>query len=110
MMFSGPNHFRATLNIDSGVPWSKYAGPTGVLVGGILDHCWHVVHDLEANGFFIDLMLASRHALRQGLLGGDRVADSAAEARCGPSSVTSRTLGIRNGCIFCLCWPGRLGR
>jgi len=32
------------------------------------DHCWHVVHDLEANGFFIDLVLASRLALREGLL------------------------------------------
>ena len=32
------------------------------------DHCWHVVHDLEANGFFIDLGLASRLALREGLL------------------------------------------
>jgi len=32
------------------------------------DHCWHVVHDLEANGFFIDLALASRLALREGLL------------------------------------------
>ncbi len=32
------------------------------------DHCWHVVHDLEANGFFIDLIVASRLALHQGLL------------------------------------------
>lgn len=32
------------------------------------DHCWHVVHDLEANGFFIDLALASRLALREGVL------------------------------------------
>ncbi|HEV2014551.1 MAG TPA: replication-relaxation family protein [Candidatus Dormibacteraeota bacterium] len=32
------------------------------------DHCWHVVHDLEANGFFIDLVLASRLGLREGLL------------------------------------------
>ncbi len=32
------------------------------------DHCWHVVHDLEANGFFIDLVLASRLALREGVL------------------------------------------
>ncbi len=32
------------------------------------DHCWHVVHDLEANGFFIDLVQASRLALRDGLL------------------------------------------
>jgi hypothetical protein len=32
------------------------------------DHCWHVTHDLEANGFFIDLILASRLGLREGLL------------------------------------------
>jgi hypothetical protein len=32
------------------------------------DYCWHVVHDLEANGFFIDLALAGRLALREGLL------------------------------------------
>ena len=32
------------------------------------DHCWHVVHDLEANGFFVDLVLASRLALKEGLL------------------------------------------
>src|SRR5713101_552048 len=28
------------------------------------DHCWHVTHDLEANGFFIDLALASRLSSR----------------------------------------------
>ena len=32
------------------------------------DHCWHVVHDLEANGFFIDLVNTSRLALSEGLL------------------------------------------
>ncbi|MDQ6884156.1 MAG: replication-relaxation family protein [Candidatus Dormibacteraeota bacterium] len=32
------------------------------------DHCWHVIHHLEANGFFIDLVLASRLGLREGLL------------------------------------------
>lgn len=32
------------------------------------DHCWHVVHDLEANGFFVDLVLASRLTLGEGLL------------------------------------------
>ena len=32
------------------------------------DHCWHLTHDLEANGFFIDLALASRMQVDQGLL------------------------------------------
>jgi hypothetical protein len=32
------------------------------------DPCWHVTHDLEANGFFIDLILASRLGLHEGLL------------------------------------------
>jgi hypothetical protein len=32
------------------------------------DHCWHVTHDLEANGFFIDLAVASRLSIDQGLL------------------------------------------
>lgn len=32
------------------------------------DHCWHVVHDLEANGFFIDLVLASRLTSDEGVL------------------------------------------
>ena len=32
------------------------------------DHCWHVTHDLEANGFFVDLALASRLHVDQGLL------------------------------------------
>ncbi len=32
------------------------------------DHCWHVTHDLEANGFFIDLILASRLGPDEGLL------------------------------------------
>jgi hypothetical protein len=32
------------------------------------DHCWHVTHDLEANGFFVDLALASRLQVDQGLL------------------------------------------
>jgi len=32
------------------------------------DHCWHVTHDLEANGFFVDLALASRLSIDQGLL------------------------------------------
>lgn len=32
------------------------------------DHCWHVTHDLEANGFFVDLALASRLHTDQGLL------------------------------------------
>lgn len=31
------------------------------------DHCWHVTHDLEANGFFVDLALASRLHVDQGL-------------------------------------------
>ena len=31
------------------------------------DHCWHVTHDLEANGFFVDLALASRLHMDQGL-------------------------------------------
>jgi hypothetical protein len=28
------------------------------------DHCWHVTHDLEANGFFVDLALGSRLHVR----------------------------------------------
>ena len=32
------------------------------------DHCWHVTHDLEANGFFIDLALATRVRPDEGLL------------------------------------------
>jgi hypothetical protein len=32
------------------------------------DHCWHVTHDLEVNGFFVDLALASRLSLDDGLL------------------------------------------
>jgi hypothetical protein len=32
------------------------------------DHCWHVTHDLEANGFFVDLSAASRLSLSDGLL------------------------------------------
>lgn len=32
------------------------------------DHCWHVTHDLEANGFFVDLAVASRLSVDQGLL------------------------------------------
>ena len=32
------------------------------------DHCWHVTHELEANGFFVDLALASRLQIDQGLL------------------------------------------
>jgi hypothetical protein len=32
------------------------------------DHCWHVTHDLEANGFFVDLALTSRLQVDQGLL------------------------------------------
>ena len=32
------------------------------------DHCWHVTHDLEANGFFVDLAVASRLSMDQGLL------------------------------------------
>ncbi len=32
------------------------------------DHCWHFTHDLQANGFFIDLIRASRLGLREGLL------------------------------------------
>lgn len=32
------------------------------------DHCWHVTHDLEANGFFVDLTVASRLSMRDGLL------------------------------------------
>ncbi len=32
------------------------------------DHCWHVTHDLEANGFFVDLALAGRMQVDQGLL------------------------------------------
>jgi hypothetical protein len=32
------------------------------------DHCWHVTHDLEANGFFVDLSVASRLSLSEGLL------------------------------------------
>jgi hypothetical protein len=32
------------------------------------DHCWHVTHDLEANGFFVDLAVASRPSVEQGLL------------------------------------------
>jgi hypothetical protein len=32
------------------------------------DHCWHVTHDLEANGFFIDLAVASRLSASDGLL------------------------------------------
>ena len=32
------------------------------------DHCWHVTHDLEANGFFVDLAVASRLSLSDGLL------------------------------------------
>ncbi|MDQ6720774.1 MAG: replication-relaxation family protein [Candidatus Dormibacteraeota bacterium] len=32
------------------------------------DHCCHVTHDLEANGFFMDLALASRMQVDQGLL------------------------------------------
>jgi len=32
------------------------------------DHCWHVSHDLEANGFFVDLAVTSRLSTDQGLL------------------------------------------
>jgi hypothetical protein len=32
------------------------------------DHCWHVTHDLEANGFFVDLAMASRLSVDQGLM------------------------------------------
>jgi hypothetical protein len=32
------------------------------------DHCWHVTHDLEANGFFLDLAVASRLQVDGGLL------------------------------------------
>src|ERR1051325_1630891 len=31
------------------------------------DHCWHAVHDLEANQFFVDLVSRSRAIRRQGL-------------------------------------------
>ena len=32
------------------------------------DHCWHAVHDLEANQFFVSLISRSRDLRRQGLL------------------------------------------
>jgi hypothetical protein len=31
------------------------------------DHCWHAVHDLEANQFFVSLVSRSREIRRQGL-------------------------------------------
>ena len=32
------------------------------------DHCWHAVHDLEANQFFVSLVSRSQNLRRQGLL------------------------------------------
>jgi hypothetical protein len=54
-------HLLADIHGDS--PW-----PYVLRAKDVRDHCWHVVHDLEANGFFIDLVLASRLALKEGLL------------------------------------------
>jgi hypothetical protein len=54
-------HLLADIHGDSPWPYVRRAKD-------VRDHCWHVVHDLEANGFFIDLVLASRLALKEGLL------------------------------------------
>jgi len=54
-------HLLADIHGDSPWPYVRRAKDAR-------DHCWHVVHDLEANGFFIDLVLASRLGLKEGLL------------------------------------------
>lgn len=35
---------------------------------GARDHCWHAIHDLEANQFFVSMVSRSRDAKRRGLL------------------------------------------
>ncbi len=50
----------ADIRGDLAIPYVQRAKATR-------DHCWHFTHDLQANGFFIDLIRASRLGLREGL-------------------------------------------
>jgi len=60
------------------------------------DHCWHAVHDLEANQFFVSLVSRSREIRRQGLQiwsGEEQVREERRERRARSSSRYPRRTG-----------------